>query len=139
MTSGHDQVRSYGGWRRSRSIGLLGLGTAGTLILLGCFAALLLIAAVSLKALLYIGPPALLAGAASLIRVGGISLASSPCSAPAGTTAAAPGTPATAPRSCMRHTGVLQLPGTLAATELLSAEDGWAAGTPWSATGAPGT
>ena len=38
----HDQVRSYGGWRRSRSIGLLGLGTTGTLVLLGCFAGLLL-------------------------------------------------------------------------------------------------
>ena len=65
MTSGHDQVRTYGGWRRTRSIGLLGLGTTGTLILLGCFAALLLLAAFSLKTLLYVGPPAMLAGAAA--------------------------------------------------------------------------
>ena len=75
MTSGHDQVRTYGGWRRSRSIGLLGLGTTGTLVLLGCFAALLLVAAFSLKALLYAGPPAVAAGAAGLIRVGGTPLA----------------------------------------------------------------
>jgi hypothetical protein len=124
MTPGHDQVRSYGGWRRSRSIGLLGLGTAGTLILLGCFAALLLIAAVSLKALLYIGPFALIAGAASLIRAGGISLAQLAVHRARwhhGSRARYTGYRA---EVVLAHTGVLQLPGTLAATELLSAEDG---------------
>src|SRR5260221_450632 len=71
MTPDHDQVRSYGGWRRTRSVGLLGLGTLGTLVLLRCFAALLLRAAFSLKALLYIGPPVVLAGAAGAIPVRG--------------------------------------------------------------------
>jgi hypothetical protein len=75
MTGGQTPVRTYGGWRRSRSIGLLGLGPTATLVMLGCFAALILVAAFSLQALLYVAPPTLLAGAAALIRVGGVSLA----------------------------------------------------------------
>ncbi len=59
MTSEHP-VRTYGGWRRSRSIGLLGLGPAATFVLLGCFAALVVIAAFSLRLLLYVTPPVLL-------------------------------------------------------------------------------
>ena len=57
----HDQARTYGGWRRSRSIGLLGLGPAATFVLLGGFTVLVLAAAVSIKSLLYVGPPAVLA------------------------------------------------------------------------------
>ena len=75
MTNDQFQARTYGGWRRSRSIGLLGLGPTATLILLGCAVALLLVAAVSLKTLIFAAPPALLAGAASLIRIGGIPIA----------------------------------------------------------------
>ena len=125
MTTGHDQVRSYGGWRRSRSIGLLGLGTTGTLVLLGCFAGLLLTAAVSLRALLYIGPPALLAGAASMIRVGGIPLAQLAVQRVRWHHGTRAGHTSYRAEVVFRHTGVLQLPGTLAATELLSAEDGY--------------
>ena len=119
------QVRSYGGWRRSRSVGLLGLGTTGTLILLGCFAVLLLAAAFSLKTLLYIGPPALLAGAASLIRVGGIPLAQVAIQRARWHHGTRAGHTSYRAEVVLRHTGVLQLPGTLAATELLSAEDGY--------------
>jgi hypothetical protein len=61
MTPGHDQARSYGGWRRSRGIGLLGLGPAATFILLGGFAAVLLVAAFSRQAALYVTRPAVLA------------------------------------------------------------------------------
>src|SRR5258708_36701029 len=75
MSEGHDQVRSYGGWRRSRSVGLLGLGPAGTLVLLGCFAGLLLLAALSLKTLLYAGPPAAVVGTGAAVRGAGAPLA----------------------------------------------------------------
>ena len=124
MTTGHDQVRTYGGWRRSRSIGLLGLGPAATFVLLGSFAALLLVATVSLKALLYVGPPAMLAGAAGVIRVGGIPLAQLAVHRlrwQYGTSAGHTGYRA---EVVARHAGSLQLPGTLATAELLSAEDG---------------
>ena len=125
MTNDQFQARTYGGWRRSRSIGLLGLGPTATLILLGCAVALLLVAAVSLKTLLFVAPPALLAGAASLIRVGGVPIAQLGVQRLRwwrGTTA---GHTSYRAEVVLRHTGVLQLPGTLAATELLSAEDGY--------------
>jgi len=124
MTSGQDQVRSYGGWRRTRSVGLLGLGTAGTLILLGCFAALLLLAAFSLRALLYIGPPAMLAGSAGVIRIGGVPLAQLAVQRLRWQHGTRAGYTSYRAEVVLRHTGVLNLPGTLAATELLSAEDG---------------
>ena len=37
MTPATMPARTYGGWRRSRSIGLLGLGPAATFTMLGCF------------------------------------------------------------------------------------------------------
>ena len=122
----HDQVqaRSYGGWRRSRSIGLLGLGPTATLVLLGCAVGLLLVAAVSLKALLFAAPPALLAGAASLVRVGGIPLAQLGVQRLRWWRGTTGGYTSYRAEVVLRHTGVLQLPGALAATELLSAEDG---------------
>ena len=124
MTHDQFQARTYGGWRRSRSIGLLGLGPTATLILLGCAVALLLVAAVSLKTLLFAAPPALLAGAASLVRVGGIPLAQLGVQRLRWWHGTTGGHTSYRAEVVLRHTGVLQLPGTLAATELLSAEDG---------------
>jgi len=125
MTNDQFQARSYGGWRRSRSIGLLGLGPTATLILLGCAVALLLIAAVSLKTLIFVAPPALLAGAASLIRIGGTPLAQLGVQRLRWWHSTTAGHTSYRAEVVLRHTGVLQLPGTLAATELLSAEDGY--------------
>jgi hypothetical protein len=125
MTSGPEQVRSYGGWRRSRSIGLLGLGTTGTLVLLGCFAALVLLAALSLTTLLYAGPPAVVLGAAGVARVGGTPLALLAVQRLRWHHGTGAGYTSYRAEVVLRHTGVLQLPGTLAATELLSAEDGY--------------
>ena len=70
-------------------------------------------------------PPAVLAGAAGVIRVGGIPVAQLAVQRLRwwhGTTA---GHTSYRAEIVKRHTGVLQLPGTLAATELLSAEDGY--------------
>jgi len=125
MTTGPEQVRSYGGWRRSRSIGLLGLGTTGTLVLLGCFAALVLLAALSLKTLLYAGPLAVVLGAAGVVRVGGTPLALLAVQRLRWHHGTRAGYTSYRAEVVLRHTGVLQLPGTLAATELLSAEDGY--------------
>jgi hypothetical protein len=124
MTPDRVPARTYGGWRRSRSIGLLGLGPAATFTALGCLAALLLVAAFSFQALLYTAPPVAVAGAACLIRAGGVPLilvAVQRLRWWRGTR-----TSRTTYRAevVLRHTGVLQLPGTLAVTELLSAEDG---------------
>ncbi len=62
--------RDYGGWRRSRGIGLLGLGTTGTLTALGALLVLIVAGAADIRALIYVVPPVLAGGAAGLIRTG---------------------------------------------------------------------
>jgi hypothetical protein len=119
-----DQARTYGGWRRSRGIGLLGLGPAATFILLGAFLALVLLAAFSLTAALYVAPPAVLAGAAGMIRIGGVPAAQLAVQWIRWRYGTSAGHASYRADVVLHHTGVLQLPGTLAATELLSAEDG---------------
>jgi hypothetical protein len=127
VTPGHDHVhvRTYGGWRRTRGIGLLGLGPAATFTLLGGLVAVLIIAALSLRALLYIAPPALLATATTLIRPGGTPLAQLAIQRLRWWHGTRTGQTGYRADVVERHTGILQLPGTLAATELLSAEDGY--------------
>jgi hypothetical protein len=75
MIPAQTPVRTYGGRWRSRSIGLLGLSPAATLAMLGGLVVLLLVAVLSFRALLYLAPPIALAGAAGLIRIGGVPLA----------------------------------------------------------------
>jgi hypothetical protein len=124
MTSDQMPARTYGGWRRSRSIGLLGLGPAATFTMLGCLAGLLLVAAFSFRALLYVAPPTLVAGAAGVIRVGGVPLAQVAIQRLRWWRGTRAGRTTYRAEVVLCHAGVLQLPGTLAATELLSAEDG---------------
>jgi hypothetical protein len=124
MTPDPRPARTYGGWRRSRRIGLLGLGPAATFTLLGCLTVLLVVAAVSFRALVYVAPPMLAAGAAGMIRVGGIPLAQLAVQRLRWWRGSRAGHTGYRAEVVMAHAGVLQLPGTLAATELLSAEDG---------------
>jgi len=124
MTRDSEQVRTYGGWRRSRGIGLLGLGPAATLVVLAGFAVLVLVAAFSLNALLYVAPPAALATAAGVVRVGGVPVAQLAAQRLRWWHGTSAGHTSYRADVVLRHTGELQLPGTLAATELLSAEDG---------------
>jgi hypothetical protein len=125
MTPGHHQVRTYGGWRRTRGIGLLGLGQAATFALLATVIVVLVIAAISLRALLYLAPLLLAAGLAALIRPGGTSLALLAAQRLRWQYATRKGQTGYRAEVVQRHAGTLQLPGTLAATELLTAEDGF--------------
>lgn len=125
MTSEHNHVRTYGGWRRSRGIGLLGLGPAATFVLLGGLIVVLIIAALSIRMLLYIAPPVLLAATAALIRPNGTPLARLAVQRLRWRHATRTGQTGYRAEVIQHHTGFLQLPGTLAATELLSAEDGY--------------
>ncbi|HEY1919609.1 MAG TPA: SCO6880 family protein [Streptosporangiaceae bacterium] len=118
-------VRTYGGWRRSRGIGLLGVGPTATYLLLGGFVVLVLVAAFSLKAALYVAPPVVLIGATALIRVGGVPIAQLAVQRARWHYGTSAGHTNYRADVVQRHTGTLQLPGTLAATELLSAEDGY--------------
>jgi hypothetical protein len=122
---GHEPPRTYGGWRRSRGIGLLGFGPAATFTLLGALTILLVIAAVSARLLEYAAPPAILAGAAGLIRPGGVPLIQLAVQRLRWQYGTLTGRTDYQAAAVLRHAGVLTLPGTLAATELLSADDGY--------------
>src|SRR5215470_16763974 len=124
MTGGNTPVRTYGGWRRSRGVGLLGLGPAATLGLLASFAVLILVAAFSVQALLYVALPVVLGWSAGLIRVGGVPLAQLVVQRGRWWHGIRAGYTTYRAEVVRRLTGELTLPGTLAATELLSAEDG---------------
>src|ERR1039457_6182936 len=63
--------RDYGGWRRRRGIGLWGLGASGTFAALAAPVVVILVAAVDVRALIYVGPPLLVAAVLGLARVGG--------------------------------------------------------------------
>src|SRR5580704_8340544 len=66
--------RDYGGWRRRRGIGLWGLGAAGTFMVLTVVVMLILVAAVDVRALVYVAPPVVVVGALGLARISGESL-----------------------------------------------------------------
>jgi hypothetical protein len=117
--------RTYGGWRRSRGIGLFGLGTTATFILLGVFIALLIIAALSPGMLLYLAPPCVGGCAIGLIRIGGMPLAQLGLRRMRWWWAASHGYTRYRAEALVTSTGTVQLPGLLAGLELLSAEDGY--------------
>src|ERR1035441_3987180 len=75
MTGEQAAPRTYGGWRRRRPMGLLGLGPAGTLALLGAIVAVLATVTLSPRAALYVAPPVLAGAALSLARIQGMPLA----------------------------------------------------------------
>src|ERR1700691_2770341 len=119
------QPRTYGGWRRSRSIGLFGLGTTATFILLGAFALVLIVAASYPAALLLVGPVAVAAAAVSLVRIGGVPLGQRAVQRVHwwwGTSRAYTSYRA---ESMIARVGTAVLPEMLAAVELISAEDGY--------------
>ncbi|HEY3684791.1 MAG TPA: SCO6880 family protein [Streptosporangiaceae bacterium] len=123
-TSATDRARTYGGWRRRRSIGLLGLGTTATLGVLGGVLVLLLLGAVSLTLLMYVAPPIAVAAGLGLLRVDGTPVAQL-------VVRRARWWRGTARRHTKYRAGVVvehprafQLPGVLAPMRLLDAEDG---------------
>ena len=119
------EPRLYGGWRRSRGIGLFGLGTTATFTLLGAFILLLIVAAVSPALLLYLAPPVVLGSGVGLIRVGGIPLLQLGLQRVRWRWASSHGHTRYRAESLLTETGTIQLPGVLATQDLLSAEDGY--------------
>jgi hypothetical protein len=69
------QPRTYGGWRRSRGMGLMGLGPFQTLLVLGAVTLLVIAATVSFTALAVLAAPCLLLLAGVLARYDGVPLA----------------------------------------------------------------
>lgn len=70
-----ERVRTYGGWRRSRGMGLMGLGPWQTLLVLGATALLIIAATVSFAAFAVIAVPCAVALVGVIARNDGVPLA----------------------------------------------------------------
>ena len=69
------QPRTYGGWRRSRGMGLMGLGPFQSLLVLGAVTLLVIAATVSFTALIVLAVPCLVLLVGVLARFDGVPLA----------------------------------------------------------------
>ena len=116
--------RTYGGWRRRRSIGLFGLGTTATLCVLGGVLVLLVLGAVSLTALLYVAPPIAIAAGLGLIRLDGVPVAVRVVQRIRWWHGVSRGYTKYRAGVVIEHPRAFQLPGVLAPMRLLDAEDG---------------
>lgn len=66
------KVRTYGGWRRSRGMGLLGLGPVQTLVVLGSVVVMIISTTISLRAFAVAGPLALVVVAGNVLQWDGV-------------------------------------------------------------------
>jgi hypothetical protein len=73
-TGGEPAVRTYGGWRRSRGMGLFGLGPGGTIAVLAALTVAIITISLSASTLLVIGPLCAAVLAGSLLRWDGVTL-----------------------------------------------------------------
>jgi hypothetical protein len=119
------QPRTYGGWRRRRGIGLFGLDTTATFVLLGLFIMLLVTAAIAPAVLVWLAPPVIAGCGAGLIRRGGTPVAQLAVQRIRWRIAVRRGWTRYRAEALVTLTGAVQLPGVLAGLELLSAEDGY--------------
>ncbi len=122
-------VRTYGGWRRARGIGLFGAGPAGTAVVLGCVLVPMLCASVSLPLAGVASAPAAVLALLTLTRVGGVSIGHLLLRRTRWTWATARGWRAYRATTVDHHLRAWDLPGVLAPTRLLTARD--AQGTPF--------
>jgi hypothetical protein len=120
-----ERPRDYGGWRRRRGIGLWGLGTAGTFAVLAVLLVLILVAAVDVTALVYVAPPALIAGGLALARISGEPVAVKGIRWLRWKVASARSYTKYRVSVVSEHAAAFALPGVLAPATLVSAEDGY--------------
>jgi hypothetical protein len=114
--------RTYGGWRRSRGMGLFGLGTGATVAILAALTVTVIATSVRPSALLLAGPVCAAVTAAVVVRWDGVTLGQA--LRQRARWAAAGGRTDYRGGVCAPHRYGWHLPGVLAATVLLSADDG---------------
>lgn len=123
MTSADTSTpRTYGGWRRSKGMGLFGLGPGGTVAILAAVTVGILTLSVSASSLLVVGPLCAVVIAATLIQWDGVTLGQ----AVQQRLRWLLGSRRSLWRGGVMATGphAWQLPGVLAATQLLPVDDG---------------
>lgn len=117
-------VRTYGGWRLTRGMGLFGSGPVGTLVVLSCLVVPLLLASADLRVALFSLPPAALSAALVLARVNGTPVGRIAQRRVRWTWGSARGYATHRAGTVAQHPSAWQLPGVLASTELLTINDG---------------
>jgi hypothetical protein len=118
-------LRDYGGWRLRRGIGMFGLGLGGTAAMLGVLLTLVITAAASPAALLYVAPPLLVGGGIGLTRVSGEPLALAALRRARWRRASSRDWTRYLYVAAARHSPAWRLPGVLAPLTLLDAQDGY--------------
>jgi len=125
MTGANPPPRAtYGGWRRRRQMGLLGLGTTQTLILLGATALVLLLAAVNIGLLLVLGGPLAVTVGLAAASWDGVPLLHMVAQHIRWRWAVTRGWHRVATAVLVEHPHAWQLPGVLAPLELVDVENG---------------
>src|SRR5215813_12704285 len=74
MPSTDEQVRTYGGWRRSRGMGLMGLGSAQTLVVLVALTTVIISLSLSRTVFAVVIGPALVLIGGTVLRWDGVPL-----------------------------------------------------------------
>src|SRR5215213_6599330 len=124
LGSNPSHVRTYGGWRRTRGIGLFGVGPMATLAVLCSAVVPLVLAALSLRLFLISVGPAAVVTTVTLARVNGVTLAEAAGRRLAWHWACARGWTSYRATTIDQHPRAWDLPGVLAPTMLVSAPDG---------------
>ncbi len=117
-------VRTYGGWRRTRGMGLFGLTSVGTVVVLACLVIPLVLGSVSLRAGLIAAVPAVAIAAGTLIRIDGTTIGHVVQRRSRWWWGTVRGYGTFRSGAVVEHADAWTLPGPLAVTALLSAEDG---------------
>ena len=123
MASDGENVRTYGGWRRSRGMGLFGLGTAQTLIVLVTLTTLIISASLSPATFLVLAVPGVLVIAGTVLRWDGVPLLHGVWQRARWGWGSTRGYTSHHSGITAAHPGAWQLPGVLAPTTLLAVED----------------
>lgn len=116
--------RTYGGWRRARGLGLLGLSMGQTLAALGAVVVVVLAAAINVRALLYLAPPLAIGLGGALARWDGVPVTHLVLQRVRWWRARRRGWHQLRAGVVTDHPRAWQLPGVLAPMALVSAEDG---------------
>ncbi|SBW18268.1 hypothetical protein FDG2_0596 [Candidatus Protofrankia californiensis] len=124
MSEDEPRIRTYGGWRRSQQVGLFGLSSAQTLGLLATLGLLLIVAAFSPLAAGILLLPAAVAGGGMWARWDGIPLTHLLVQQARWAAARRAGYDRLDAGLAVEHPQAWTLPGVLAPTTLVSADDG---------------
>jgi hypothetical protein len=123
MVQTDEQVRTYGGWRRSRGMGLMGLGSAQTLVVLIALTTLIIAAALSPTAFAIVAGPAVVIIGGTVLRWDGVPLLHGMLQRVRWGWGSARGYTAYRSGVTVAHAQAWRLPGLLAPTTLLAVTD----------------